>query len=306
MFVPYEPLQSTFIHSRSSAGISQSFAAGGTFSPNFNNAIWANERAPAAPPSADLIAAELDVDDTLSNCFADIDEYFSGNINWKFSYKLDSATSWTSVGAFQTILGTSLTSPVQVSAFANIPVSQFGGDYKLELQSPTGNITFDKTSTGDPAKFELTPPDVDETWNKTSTTQTSTPIPLTTNKNYRVTFNYTASSCQAYKVELLRWNNDQSGSLTVNMRLSAPLAGFTIVTSATHPANTLVTSSLVDISLTNRAPGTQFTYALRFKNTIAPFTAAVYPEFVQTAASTDPDTGAAIPATFNFQVVTLT
>lgn len=312
MNVPYKPRNNTFIHSRSSAGITQTFAGGTTFTPGINNAIWANEKAAAAPPSADLLIAEVDEDDTLSNCttnrvnfFADIDEYFGGNLTWRFSYKLDGATTWTPIGTLQTIPAASLVSPVQVSAFANIPVTQLGGDFKLDITHPTGSVTFDKLPTGEDATFELTEPDVDQEW--ISIAQTSTPIirtPPTTNRNYRVTINYTASSCKAFTAELLRWNGDQSGSITDNMPLSSPLVGFTVVSTSTRTAGVFHTVSVQDV-LNDRAPGTEtYTYALRFKNNIAPFNLKSYPEFLRTPAEIDPVLGT-IPATENFKVITL-
>jgi hypothetical protein len=312
MFVPYQPLSNTFIHSRSSAGISQSFGAGGTFSPGVNNAIWANAPGVAAPPSGDLITASIDEDDALSNCTTnrvnftgDVDEYYSGSISWRFSFKLFNQTSWTPIGSFQSIPAASLNIPVQVSAFADIPVSDYGGNYKLELTSSTGNITIDTTPGGGVATFELLPPDVDSEW--VSTNQTSTPIvtfPATTDKNYTITFNYTASSCKAFKAELLRWDGDQSGSITTNMPLSTPPSGVTVITSNMLAAGVFHNKTFTD-NLGRRSPGIVFTYALRFKNTAVPFDTTIYPNFLRTASEIDPDTGATIPATENFEVVTL-
>lgn len=309
MWVPFQPVNNIFIHSRASAGVKQSLTGGVTHAPGINNAIWAQARGAAAPPSAD-IAAMVDEDDTLSNCatnrvnfYADIDEYFAGNLSWRFSYKLNGATSWTPIGTLQTIPVASLVSPVQVSAFANIPVTQLGGDFKLDITYPSGTITFNKLPTGEDATFELIEPYVDQEWK--SIGQSFTPITGSINRNYKVTINYTASSCKAFTVELLRWSGDQSSSITDFMPLSSPLAGFTIVSTSTRSAGILHTVSVVD-ALNNKVPGAEtYTYALRFKNNIAPFNIKYYPVYLRTPAEVDPDLGP-IPATENFKVITLT
>lgn len=312
MFVPYQPAGSTFTHSRTSAGISQSFSSGTTHVPGINNAIWANAPAAAAPPSADLLAADIDDDEALSTCdtnrvnfIAEVDEYFSGNINWRISFKLNNSSTWTNIGAFQTIAAASLSIPNQISAFADIPTNDYGGLWRVEITSPTGNITFDKIYDGSLASFELIPPDIEITWN--NLTQASTPIiaiPPTTKRNYTITANYSAFSCKAFKAELLRWNGDVSSSLTEGMPLSAPLAGFTVVASQLHAGKIDHINKNLTNTLLSATPGTVFTYALRCNGTVTPFL-ETFPQYIRTPATTDPDTGAVIASDINFRVVTL-
>ena len=317
LFVAYAPKSTPFTHTYK--GIKQTFANNTTLTPGVNNALWAVSSRTSAPPTAipptlDVMRAEQNEDPDLSDCstdrvdfFAAFDEYSGGNITWQFAYKVNGSSSWTSIGSPQTILGSSLlTNVVPVSAAADIPLTQTGGLWRLQATYAGGTVFFDKEQDGSPATFTLTEPAVDNTWD--DLTETSTPIvriPATVNRNYNVTINYTASSCKAFQLEVLRWDGDRSGSITDNMPLSAPLAGFTIVNSKLHAAGITHTTAIVDRIL-DKTPGTEFTYAIRFKNTAAPFNITVYPPFLKTPETTDPDTGDIDPAADYYRVITLT